>query len=347
MAFIKFKFDGYNFFGYNNFFENLVDLFKHQDENFDNLNYIDDVPWEIIWIIFEFLDFKSRIDFTSTCKIFRRLVKFHNFQIKIPISYYGVMLTNKLYFFRDVLINFSNIKELILITTQNRFCIYNRNFEFPIGDRSNWLNPFFDEKQICQFPNLKKIKLVSNFYIFLNKWKMPNLTHLDVTHCINCVLDDCNFPMLTHLYIRSDFKLPLRFCNVPNDVIVVIIKNEFIDKKINIRDFINITNDKVDSCPYIDQGDYILCNSCLGICDIIEPQARCRDCGKHRQLDVQELRKLHKYPCCIQGHSLSIYMSKSGYGHGYCIYCDKDHVLTRFHMYAASKLRGSDKYPKD
>ena len=288
------------------------------------------VPWEIILVIYKMLDFPSRINFASSCKKNRKLIRLPD--IRTFSLYRAMAFRDIVYFICDDLTMFShNIQELELITINTLSYV----FDFSFFDLD------FD------FPNLKKLKIISNLTIVLNKWKMPRLIHLDVTRCIYCIFDDCNFPMLEYLYIL-DRVLPLRFCNLSKNVKIVIPYGSM-KKETNLQDL--ILSEKNDA-RIMNNDDYfrnlkdVLCSLCHGICNISKLAAQCRDCGVHRLLFTQELAELHHYPSCKMSHPLLIYMGRSGTGWGYCPQCKiSSNGLTRLQMYAAGKIKGTDKYP--
>lgn len=180
------------------------------------MNYFHNIPFEIRLIIFEFLNDKSKIMFMSSCKEYRTLIKFCDFDIK-TISYKGIQ--NSAYYdyithlrVRTLLNKFpKKIKTLVFDET---YCIYNFH-------KYNW-EKYWNIKNPC-FRYLTRLKICGFFHdICLKNWKLESLIHLNIVNCNNCILDECFFPKLEWLYCNSWYpKQSLKTCKMPLNTNIV------------------------------------------------------------------------------------------------------------------------------
>lgn len=213
------------------------------------------------------------------------------------------------------------------------------------------------ELQYINFPNLKKLKIISEKPVFLNEWKMPMLDHLDVTECPNCVFDDCNLINLSHLYIHEDNVMPLRFCLYSKDTRIVTINNCKTCDELRMDECVANENIFAYQAKQYDwRKNYpkdTLCDTCKWPLSVDGVFVKCYNekCHKYFVVNILEgvdLEKVNKYPHCkTENHEcpLFIFMDKYGYGIGYCHVCESMRTLSRLEMYAAWKIGGTSEYP--
>lgn len=301
-----------------------------------NTNYFDFLPFEILLIIFDFLDFVSKINFFYTCKIYWKQINLQNIDANLKsVLYEGISFVNIIpTFVSDKLNGLSkNIRELVLITSNNSVDLFDIYFNLP---------------------NLKKLKLISDAHIFLNQWEIPLLTHLDIKDCQHSILYNCHFPNLTHLYIDSFYGHTLRFCDLPLSTKIIKQYQDFIfmdilDNAIRLEKF-NAKIVKDENILGIAIEDDIVCFECQNSANIIKSNAFCNNCHIIRPLTREENKIINEYPHCKNNKHeksvpLKIMMNIYGHGSGYCFKCDVEYLLRRPDMYAAGIITGYEEYP--
>lgn len=310
------------------------------------INYLSEMPFDIISKFVEFLDLKSLVKFTATCKKHRQLFDIGNVDINVaPKIYKGLAYftgnISKIMCFSDGLENHTKIKKLLLVVTTN--CILETCFDFP---------------------KLRELELISRCYLYLCHWKLPLLEILNIVECNKCILDECNLFMLKKLSINESRTLPLRYCVIPMMTQIMIYSEfHFFNRLIKLvfpvvcltQNFETIIEketmiaQEMRTCGWakcILEGYYFLCPGCDNPFHVVRNNVFCFVCHKNRILNSKEIRILKSYPNCdVCSIGLKIRMTKYGYSIGVCPKCKTEKIMSKLEMIAAKKINSYSEYP--